>query len=121
MVRRVKKESMNICNKCKMVRYCNVACKKKHKSKHKKKCKRRVAELHDEALFSEPPLREDCPICFLPMPFDAAKTLFKPCCGKLILMTWLHSCDVDRGHTERQADGRTRYVSVLSDDRKGLR
>ena len=26
--------SMNICNKCKMVHYCNAACKKKHKSKH---------------------------------------------------------------------------------------
>ena len=38
------KESMNICNKCKMVYYCNVACKKKHKSKHKKKCDRRVAD-----------------------------------------------------------------------------
>ena len=46
---------MNICNKCKTVHYCNVACKKKHKSKHKKKCDRRVAELHEEALFSEPP------------------------------------------------------------------
>ena len=28
-------DNMNICNKCKMVYYCNVACKKKHKSKHK--------------------------------------------------------------------------------------
>ena len=24
--------------------------------------------LHDEALFKDPPLKEDCPICFLPMP-----------------------------------------------------
>ena len=27
---------MNTCNKCKMVKYCNAACKKKHRSKHKK-------------------------------------------------------------------------------------
>ena len=29
---------INICNKCKMVKYCNAACKKKHRSKHKKDC-----------------------------------------------------------------------------------
>ena len=67
-----------------MVHYCNVACKKKHKSKHKKKCERRVAELHDEALFKEPPVREDCPICFLPLPIDARQIQFKSCCGKII-------------------------------------
>ena len=45
----------NTCNRCKMVTYCNAACKKKHRSKHKKKCDRRVAELHDEQLFKQPP------------------------------------------------------------------
>jgi len=39
---------MNICNKCKEVKYCNAACKKKHRKKHKKACERRVAELHEE-------------------------------------------------------------------------
>ena len=38
-------DSMNTCNKCDLVQYCNAACKKKHKSKHKKKCERRAAEL----------------------------------------------------------------------------
>jgi len=46
---------MNTCNKCKMVKYCNAACKKKHRKKHKKACEKRVAELHDEKLFKEPP------------------------------------------------------------------
>lgn len=51
----------NTCNKCKMVKYCNAACKKKHKKKHKKACDRRVAELHDEKLFKPPPLQYgDC-------------------------------------------------------------
>ena len=40
-------DSMILCNKCDLVKYCNAACKKKHKSKHKKKCERRVAELYD--------------------------------------------------------------------------
>ena len=75
---------LNICNKCKMVKYCNVSCKKKHKSKHKKKCDRRVADLRDEALLIDHPPREECPICFLPLPIDARESLFKSCCGKQI-------------------------------------
>ena len=76
---------MNTCNRCKMVKYCNAVCKKKHRSKHKKKCDRRVAELHDEQLFKQPPPKyEDCPICFLRMPsFDTGST-YMPCCGKVI-------------------------------------
>ena len=58
----------NTCNKCKSVMYCNAACKKKHRHKHKKECARRVAELHDEKLFAQPPPLEDCPICFLRVP-----------------------------------------------------
>jgi len=48
--------------------YCNVKCQKKHWKKHKKACKRRAAELRDEELFKDPPAKEECPICFLPMP-----------------------------------------------------
>jgi len=29
-------DDMNICNKCKSVKYCNAPCKKKHRTKHKK-------------------------------------------------------------------------------------
>ena len=76
--------NLNTCNKCNMVKYCNAACKKKHRSKHKKACERRVAELHDEALFKEHPPREECPICFIPLPLDARRTTFQTCCGKLI-------------------------------------
>ena len=82
------KESMNICNKCKMVHYCNLACKKKHKSKHKKKCEKHAAKLHDEALLQEPPPREECPICFLPLPLDPGDSKFQSCCGKVIC----HGC-----------------------------
>ena len=78
------KESMNICNKCKMVHYCNLACKKKHKSKHKKKCEKHAAKLHEEALFQEPPPREECPICLLSLPLKSSESYFKSCCGKII-------------------------------------
>ena len=75
-------EDMNISNKCKSVKYCNATCKKKHRKKHKKACERRVSELHDEQLFKDHPLPEECPICLLPMP--TTDQTFQTCCGKLI-------------------------------------
>ena len=77
-------DDMNTCNKCKSVKYCNAACKKKHRKKHKKACEKRVAELHDLALFKEPPPREECPICMLTLPINANESVFKSCCGKTI-------------------------------------
>ena len=77
--------NLNICNKCKEATYCNAACKKKHRSKHKKQCERRVAELHDEALFKEPPPEHgDCPICFLRLPHMDSGRRYMTCCGKTI-------------------------------------
>ena len=77
---------MNTCNKCDLVVYCNVACKKRHRSKHKQKCEKRAAELHDEELFKEPPPPEECPICMLPPPLYGNHTgmTFFSCCGKNI-------------------------------------
>ena len=83
--------NLNICNKCQMIQYCNAACKKKHRSKHKKKCGRRMAELHDEALFKQPPLKEDCPICFLPLPSMDTGSQYKNCCGKDICSGCIHA------------------------------
>jgi TPR repeat protein len=82
---------LNICNKCKAVKYCNVACKKKHRTKHKKKCERRVAELHDIELFKQPPPREDCPICMLPLPLLITGFRYKVCCGKVICSGCIHA------------------------------
>ena len=72
--------NLNICNKCKIVNYCNAACKKKHRKKHKKKCEERVAELHEEALFKDVD-PDECSICCLPV-LDASELTFKACCGK---------------------------------------
>ena len=59
---------LKVCKSCMTVRYCNANCQRNHWPKHKKDCKLRAAELRDEALFKDPPPKEDCPICFLPMP-----------------------------------------------------
>jgi len=81
----------NTCNKCKSVMYCNAACKKKHRKKHKKDCERRVAELHDEQLFKQPPPLEDCPICFLRMPSLESGQIYMACCGKVICSGCIHA------------------------------
>jgi hypothetical protein len=59
---------LRACKSCMQVKYCNAVCQKKHWPMHKAACKLCAAELRDEALFKDPPAKEDCPICFLPMP-----------------------------------------------------
>jgi hypothetical protein len=54
--------SLKTCKSCMLVKYCNANCQLRHWSKHKKICKQRAAELRDEALFKDPPAKEDCPI-----------------------------------------------------------
>jgi len=94
--------SLKACKSCMQVRYCNAACQHKHWLAHKKACKQRAAELRDEALFKDPPPKEDCPICFLPVPISdfaiANQELayevmaeYYPCCGKKICRGCIYS------------------------------
>ena len=79
---------LKACTACKLVQYCNRECQIAHRPQHKKACKKRAAELHDDALFKEPPPPEECPICMLPPPLyeNHTGTTFRSCCGK-------HICD----------------------------
>jgi len=96
----------NVCNKCKLVKYCNAVCKKKHKKKHKKECEeyvrhaakkheeevRRAAELHDIELFKQSPQQEEeCPICFQRIPLLSTGKKYKSCCGKVICSGCVHA------------------------------
>jgi len=112
---------LKVCKACMQVRYCSADCQKNHWPKHKKDCRERAAELRDEALFKDPPAKEDCPICFLPMPVilincvslppatissvpirdfananeglqDKGIGTYYPCCGKNICGGCAHSC-----------------------------
>ena len=90
--------NLNICNKCKEATYCNAACKKKHRKQHKKQCERRLTELHNVALFKEPPPQHgDCPICFLRLPSMDSGRMYKTCCGKIICCGCCHA-DVYDNH-----------------------
>jgi len=90
-------DDMNTCNKCKMVKYCNAACKKKHRKKHKKACEKRVAELHDEALFKSVVECKECPICLLTLPLDADESTIHSCCGKRICIGCEYAMKMSEG------------------------
>jgi len=83
-------DGLKICNGCKQVKYCNTTCQISHRPKHKQKCKKRAAEIFDQALFKEPPPREDCPICFLRLPCSSLCN-YQTCCGKEICNGCVHS------------------------------
>ena len=101
-----KEGANNTCNKCKLVKYCNAACKKRHRHKHRKACEehlkrvaklkeeenKRAVELHDIELFKQPPtIYDDCPICFLRMPNLTSGKRYKSCCGKVICSGCTHA------------------------------
>ena len=79
------------CVACKTVKYCSRDCQKAHRSQHKKECRKRAAELHDEALFKQPPLPEDCQICFLLLPSLVSGRSYKACCGKRVCSGCIHA------------------------------
>ena len=103
----------NICNKCKLVKYCNASCKKKHRHKHREDCEEHLritaelaAKLHDEKLFKKPPpFYEDCPICFLQMPTLLSGSRYMGCCGKVICSGCIHAPVYDnQGNKGSRAD-----------------
>ena len=111
-------DNLKVCTSCKSVKYCNAKCRKAHRSKHKKECKKLAAErklqdtiwdmnkmeISDEMLFAEPPPKEDCPICMLPMPYAIGlcqvKTTYQPCCGKTLCNGCLREAhgEMDKGN-----------------------
>ena len=77
-------DGLKTCNACKLVKYCNATCQKAHRPMHKKECKQRAAELKDEALFKQPPPREECGVCLLTLPLSEREISYQMCCGKTI-------------------------------------
>ena len=103
------------CTACKLVKYCNRDCQIAHRPQHKKTCKKRAAELHDEALFNEPPPREECPICMLPLPIAMDEQSFKSCCGKLICNGCIYAMTIEgvRKGTKKEEMGMCAFCRTL--------
>jgi hypothetical protein len=80
-----------LCKGCRLVKYCSKDCQIEHRPAHRKACKRRAAELHEEALFRPPPKAEDCPICFLLLPESVGSKSYMSCCGKIICRGCFHA------------------------------
>ncbi len=71
---------------CNLVKYCSVDCQKNHRPQHKKACKKKMAEIKDDKLFTLPDESNwgECPICCLPLPLDMTKSVINSCCCKRI-------------------------------------
>src|SRR5210317_2575984 len=76
------------CDGCDLVKYCSDKCREEHREQHDEDCKNRGQELHNDDLFTQPDGSHlgECPICFLPMPLDPQKKLFRSCCSNFICM-----------------------------------
>ena len=79
---------LKLCTACKLVKYCSVECQKNHRKQHKKACKKRLAEMRDGIIFTQPDESHlgECPICCLPLPIDTSKSSIMSCCCKRICL-----------------------------------
>ncbi len=78
---------------CNLVKYCNLDCQKNHRSQHKKACKKRLAQIRDDQLFTQPDGSHlgECPICCLPLPLAKKKSRLMSCCCKQICSGCSHA------------------------------
>lgn len=65
------------CSGCRLVSYCGTECQARHWKEHKSTCKEKRRAIQEVMLFEQQEGNHfgECPICFLPMPFDADKIM----------------------------------------------
>jgi hypothetical protein len=93
------------CDGCDLVKYCGDNCRENHREQHEEECKNRRALLHDRKLFTQPDETHlgECPLCFLPMPLEGSKSLFKTCCSELICKGCVYANAKSNLHDEMKA------------------
>ena len=108
---------------CNLVKYCSVDCQKNHRPQHKKLCKKRLAELHDKKLFTQPDISHwgECPICCLLLPIDMTKSIMMGCC----CITICKGCDYANAKRENEQGLEQRCVycreQALKSQEEGLK
>lgn len=78
---------------CGLVKYCSDICQEIHREQHDEQCRKRVGELRDKELFTQPDESHlgECPICCLPLSLDLKKSSFMNCCSKTVCLGCGHS------------------------------
>ena len=65
----------------------------------------------DDNLFREPPPKEDCPICMLPMPYEngicGVKKSYQSCCGKIVCYGCMKASE------EKMIKGKMKWLCLL--------
>ncbi len=86
---------------CDLAKYCSDVCQNNHREQHEEECKKRLAELRDRDLFTQPDESHlgECPICFLPLPINDTKSTFMVCCSKRIC----EGCNIATAEREYEA------------------
>jgi hypothetical protein len=87
------------CGGCDLVKYCGDNCKEEHREQHGEECNKRSVILHDKRLFTQPDGSHlgECPLCFLPMPYDPNKSSSYSCCSKHICDGCVYANFISRG------------------------
>ncbi len=62
-------------------------------------------ELHERQLFTQPEETNlgDCPICFLPLPIDLGKSMFRTCCSEIICLGCVYANAMSNKHDRVKA------------------
>ncbi len=73
---------------CDLVKYCSDGCQDNHREQHEEACKKRVEQLRDVDLFTQPDeiYPGECPLCCLPMSIDLQKSMLMHCCTQRICL-----------------------------------
>jgi tetratricopeptide (TPR) repeat protein len=106
---------------CDLAKYCSDGCQELHRPEHAGECKKRLAELRDRDLFTQPNESHlgECPICCLPLPIDAGKTVINTCCSKIICNGCNHANinrEIEAGLEHRCAFCRESMVKLLDNE-----
>jgi TPR repeat protein len=77
----------------KLLHSCRDKDRKEHREQHDCECQKQVTKIHDDDLFRQPDETHlgECPLCFLPLPLDPEKSMFKSCCSKSICLGCVYS------------------------------